>query len=218
MALNFVNSITETILLATSLLAVIPPQNQVPDSNGVIVAHTKILASYQSKTPRPSTKKATISVEGEKIPIALRLYQYSDLLTTYFPEKDFIAEASSSGEGQSVRFFANFGGKQQKNAYVHFAFLNGLKNLGQVKSFVNGKNGLIASNGWRVVNRTRNLPYSWAKEKIVFRGSKNLVGAVYIGEQKGKAFYVITHFPGEYGDGFPPRADLILRNLQVGGG
>jgi hypothetical protein len=27
---------------------------------------------------------------------------------------------------------------------------------------------------------------------------------------------VITHFPAEYGDGFVPRVDLILRNLVVG--
>ncbi|WYL96503.1 MAG: hypothetical protein HEQ35_24260 [Gloeotrichia echinulata IR180] len=44
------------------------------------------------------------------------------------------------------------------------------------------------------------------------------MGNVYIGQQNGKAFYVISQFPGEYGDGFSPRADLILQNLQVSRG
>jgi len=42
------------------------------------------------------------------------------------------------------------------------------------------------------------------------------VGDVYLGEQNGKAFYVISQFPVEYGDGFPPRSDLILQHLEVG--
>ena len=61
----------------------------------------------------------------------------------------------------------------------------------------------------------RNVPYRWAKEKIVFSKGKNIVGNVYIGQQNDKVFYVISQFPGEYGDGFSPRADLILQNLQV---
>ncbi|BAZ30073.1 hypothetical protein NIES4074_25290 [Cylindrospermum sp. NIES-4074] len=209
MAVKLINFIAGTILLGGSLSGAIPLENQVAHGN-------TIFASYQSKIKRSPTKTATITVEGEKIPVTLKLYEYSNLLTTYFPDKDFIAQGSGSGEGSSVRFIANFGGTKNEKAYIHFAFLNGLRTLPQVSRFVNGKNGLIASNGWRVVNRTRNVPYPWAKEKIIFSKGKNITGAVYLGEQKGKAFYVITHFPGEYGDGFPPRADLIFRNLQVG--
>jgi hypothetical protein len=38
-----------------------------------------------------------------------------------------------------------------------------------------------------------------------------------LGEQKGKVFYVITHLPVEYGDSFETRADLIFKNLEIGG-
>ncbi|NEQ26537.1 MAG: hypothetical protein F6K28_47415, partial [Microcoleus sp. SIO2G3] len=77
---------------------------------------------------------------------------------------------------------------------------------------------LVASNRWQVVNPSEEVPYSWAKERIVFREgmtSENIMGDVYIGESNGKAFYVITHYPAEYAEGFGPRADLILKNLQV---
>ncbi|MDZ8053043.1 MAG: hypothetical protein RMX68_003155 [Aulosira sp. ZfuVER01] len=209
---------TGAILLTTSLGCAPAVHSQLSQSNSATATPTAIQTSYNSTTNRPATKTATISVEGEKVPVTLRLYdQYSNLFTTYFPEKDFLAEGGSSGEGTGVRFIANFGGNKNENAYVHVAFLNSIKTLDQLKSFVNGKNGLIASNKWRVVDRTKKVPYAWAKEKIVFSQSKNIVGNVYIGQQKGKVFYVITHYPVEYGDGFPPRADLILKNLQVGG-
>ncbi|WP_243713861.1 hypothetical protein [Nostoc sp. 106C] len=206
---------TGAILLATSLGCAAPLPNQLSSGN-ITTTATAFQTSYNSTSNRPTTKTATISVEGEKTSITLRLYdQYSNLFTTYFPDKEFLAQGSSSGEGTGVRFIANFGGSKNENAYVHIAFLNNLKTLQQLKSFVNAKNGLIASNRWRVVDRTQKVPYAWAREKIVFSKGKNIVGNVYLGQENGKVFYVITNYPVEYGDGFAPRADLILQNLQV---
>ncbi|QIR37441.1 hypothetical protein HCG51_12455 [Tolypothrix sp. PCC 7910] len=217
MTLKLVNLMTGAILLVTTLGCATPAQNQLSSGNSVTPAPTAIQTSYNSKANRPATKTGTISIEGEKTPTTLRLYnQYSDLFSTYFPEKDFIAEGNSSGEGTGVRFIANFGGSKNDNAYIHVAFLNDLKNLNQLRSFINGKNGLIASNGWRVVSRSQKVAYPWAKEKIVFSKGKDIVGDVYLGQQNGKVFYVILQFPVAYSDGFPSRADLILQNLVVG--
>ncbi len=208
---------TGAILLATSLGCAAPLPNQLSSGN-ITTTATAFQTSYNSTSNRPTTKTATISVEGEKTSITLRLYdQYSNLFTTYFPDKEFLAQGSSSDEGTGVRFIANFGGSKNENAYVHIAFLNNLKTLQQLKGFVNAKNGLIASNRWRVVDRTQKVPYAWAREKIVFSKGKNIVGNVYLGQENGKVFYVITNYPVEYGDGFAPRADLILQNLQVAG-
>ncbi|OUL33743.1 hypothetical protein BV375_06805 [Nostoc sp. 106C] len=215
MHLHLGNLMTGAILLATSLGCAAPLPNQLSSGN-ITTTATAFQTSYNSTSNRPTTKTATISVEGEKTSITLRLYdQYSNLFTTYFPDKEFLAQGSSSGEGTGVRFIANFGGSKNENAYVHIAFLNNLKTLQQLKSFVNAKNGLIASNRWRVVDRTQKVPYAWAREKIVFSKGKNIVGNVYLGQENGKVFYVITNYPVEYGDGFAPRADLILQNLQV---
>jgi hypothetical protein len=208
-----------TFILSTSFGCAIQTQNQVMDGHNLIITSTTNLISYQSKTNRPTTKTATITIEGEQNSITLKLYdQYSNLFTTYYPKKDFLPEAVSSGEGTGVRFIANFGGNRNQNAYVSVSFLNSFKTLEQLRNFVSGNNGLIASNKWQVVSRTRNTPYRWAKEKIVFnkkQGTQNITGTVYLGQQKDKVFYVMTHYPVEYGDGFPPRANFILQNLEV---
>ncbi|MBK1987946.1 hypothetical protein A0J48_010405 [Sphaerospermopsis aphanizomenoides BCCUSP55] len=217
MSINFLKFLSSTVLLSLNTAYTSPPENQALRENSLITEYTTVVANHKSQKNRPSKKTTTISIEGEKTQITLQLYQSKNLLTTYFPDPDFRAESTASGEGQSVRFIVNFGGIKNENAYVHIAFLNNLKTLGQVRNFINGKRGLIASNKWRVVSRTANVPYPWAKEKINFSKGKDIVGEIYLGEQKGKAFYVITHYPVEYGDGFAPREDVILRNLEIGG-
>lgn len=216
MFLQAIYPIASVIVLGSALGYVFSPEHQVTASNKVTASKTMEI-SYRPKSSKPTTKTAVISIEGEKTAIALRLYEeYKDLFTTYFPDKDFLPEGVSSGEGTGVRFIANFGGVRNNNAYVSVSFLNSLKNLGQLRRFVNSKSGLIAANKWRVISRTQNTGYPWAKEKIVFRQGRDITGRLYLGQRNGKVFYVITHYPVEYGDGFAPRADLILRNLQVG--
>jgi hypothetical protein len=208
--------IASVIVLGSALGYVFAPGNQVIASSTVTASKTMEI-SYSPKSSKPTTKTGVIYIEGEKTAIALKLYQeYQDLFTTYFPQKDFLPQGVSSGEGTGARFIANFGGVRNNNAYVSVSFLNSVKNLGQLRRFVNSKSGLIAANKWRVISRTQNTGYPWAKEKIGFRQGRDITGTLYLGQQNGKVFYVITHYPLEYGDGFAPRADLILRNLQVG--
>jgi hypothetical protein len=217
MFLQAIYRITSVIILGSTFGHVFLPEAQVIASSKTAATPHTIEISDSSKSRKPSTKTAVISVEGEKTTVSLKLYEeYKNLFTTYFPDKDFLTEGVSSGEGTGVRFIANFGGVKNNNAYVGISFLNSVKNLGQLRRFVNSKSGLIASNKWRVVSRIQNTSYSWAKEKIVFRQGRDLTGTLYLGQQNGKVFYVITLYPIEYGDGFAPRADLILRNLQVG--
>jgi len=179
---------------------------------------TVALAGSKAQTQRPPTKTGTIRVEGEKTQVPLKLYkQASPAFSTYYVSNYFVPEFSSSGEGTAVRFFANTTGTKNQDAYVHFFFPARAKSLGQIRTLVNGKGGLIASNRWQVVSRTQKVPYSWAKEKINFqqrKGNQIRLGSVYLGENKGKAFYAIAHYPGEYGDGFAPREDLIFQNVQ----
>lgn len=169
---------------------------------------------------RPSTKTDTISVEGEKTKVTLKLYdQASQVFTTYFPEPDFVVESSGSGEGTGARFYFNAGGQQNQDVYVAMFFPAQATTLEQIKELVTQEQGLLQSNQWKVVNQDEDVAYSWAKERIVFEeqrpSSQNIQGEVYIGESGGKAFYVISHYPAEYAEGFGPRADLILKNLQV---
>ncbi|WP_414566451.1 MULTISPECIES: hypothetical protein [unclassified Anabaena] len=216
MSIRLVHIAPATILLLTFWGCTVTQSNQTSPGNSTGATPTPIQSSYNSKSDRPETKTATISIEGEETPINLRLYQeYSQLFTTYYPDEDFISEGVSSGEGTGVRFISNFDGNKNEDAYVSFSFLNSFQTLEQLRNFVNGASGLIASNGWQIVNQTQDASYPWSQEQIVFREGQDITGVIYLGEQNGKVFYAVTHYPLEYGDGFAPRADFILQNLQV---
>jgi hypothetical protein len=173
-----------------------------------------------TESEQPSTKTDTMSVEGEKTEVTLKRYnQASEIFTTYFPEKDFVGESRNFGEGTGAWFIYNVGGRQNKNVFVAMFFPAKATTLEELQQSAQERR-LLEANQWQLVNRTKEVPYTWAKEKIVYRqrtGSQNIGGEVYVGEANGKAFYVITHYPAEYGDGFAPRANLILKNLQVKG-
>jgi hypothetical protein len=125
----------------------------------------------------------------------------------------------SQYEDKDIRFFVNFANTKVRDAYVQLAFRNDFRNINVVRSFVNGRRGLIALNGWEIVSSTHKTNYPWAREQITFRkkqGDKNIVGNIYLGQQNGRAFYIVTHYPAEFGDGFAPRANIILQYLKVG--
>lgn len=202
-----------------------PQNNSTAHSTSKSTATTKKEPPAQTakktiESQEPSTKTDTMSVEGEKTEVTLKRYdQASDVFTTYVPEKDFVAESRDFGEGTDAWFIYNVGGNPNKNVFVAMFFPAKATTLEQLKQFAQDRR-LLEANQWELVTRTKEVPYSWAKEKIVYKqraSSQNLGGEVYVGEANGKAFYVITHYPAEYGDGFAPRADLILKNLQVKG-
>lgn len=178
-------------------------------------------ADTKRDAERPSTKTDTISIEGEKSEVTLKLYdELSQIFTTYFPKDDFVAESVSSGEGTGSTFYFNIDGNKNSDVYVSVFFPNGVNSAEQLERLLTAKGGLVQTNQWQMENRTKDVPYSWAKEKILYKqpgNEQNILAALYIGEANGKVFYVITHYPAEYGDGFAPRADFILKNLDVKG-
>jgi len=176
-------------------------------------------ADTKTASKRPRTKTDTISVEGEKTTVTLKLYdELSKVFTTYFPKDDFVVETRRSGAGTESIFYYNVDGTKNKDVYVSVSFPTWANNPEQLERLLTAKGGLVQRNQWQMEIRTKDVPYSWAKEKIVYKqpgSAQNVVAEVYIGKASGKVFYIITHYRAEYGDGFAPRADLILKNLQV---
>lgn len=209
------------LVLSTSVGCTNRPANPIEDGNSLAGTPTPLKVINKANTKRPPTKTATISVEGEKTQINLKLYNQESLaFSTYYPESYFIPKSGGSGEGTGVRFYVNSNGTKNQDAYIHFFFPARRTSVAQLKNMINGKRGLIATNGWKANSWSRDLPYSWAKERVVFnqrKGNQIINGSVILGEYKGKAFYVITHIPGDYGDGFGPRANVVFQNLQFGG-
>lgn len=175
------------------------------------------LPSTQSES-RPNQKTVTDEWTQKQIPVKLFSLQGFPF-TTYFPESDFIVDSGGSGEGSGVWFYSQVGGKKDELAYVHFFFPAKPTTLEAMKKEVTGKRGLMETNKWTVKRRSQDVPYSWAKERIdferPFNAQNNIMGTVYIGEHNGKAFRVTEHFPADYGDGFAPRASILLKELQL---
>ena len=208
-----------TILLFSTSIACTPRSANSTQDVSLSTSKNSVAqaSTTKAKQSRPGTKTETISVEGEKQQVSLKLFSDPVVpFTTYFPA-DFIVDRGGSDEGTGVRFTSKINGATNEKAYVH-AFLPAKPpNVARMKTVVTGARGLLATNKWKIVSRTNKVNYPWAKEKIVFEqraAGQNLTGNVIIGENKGKAFYVITHYPAEYGDGFEPRANLILKNMQ----
>ena len=175
------------------------------------------MPSTQSKSSRPSKK--TVTDPWTQTPIPVTLFGADAFpFTTYFPERDFIVDSGSSDEGSGFWFYSKVGGKKYESAYVHLFFPAKPTTLEGMRREVLGKRGLMETNKWIVKRRSQTVPYRWAKERIDFeqnQGNKTIMGTVYIGEHKGKAFRVTEHFPADYGDGFAPRASIILNELQM---
>lgn len=207
-----------TLILSTSVACTsqIPQNSTTNPSPGTTPTRSPI----QTPQTQPDTKTDTLSVEGEKREITLKLYDQTGLpFTTYIPADNFVDEIVASGEGTSVWFyFKKLDGNPNKEVYVQFFFPSQPTTPENLKKQLLGNNGLFSSNQWQQVNQEQENLYPWAREKIVFQkrqDNRNTIAAVFIGEHNGTAFWVAEHYPGEYGDGFAPLADKILTNLQL---
>ncbi|NJL36785.1 MAG: hypothetical protein HC840_09905 [Leptolyngbyaceae cyanobacterium RM2_2_4] len=174
---------------------------------------------YSFQTSEPETKMAQVSVEGETSEIELqRFVSESSPFMTYFPAEDFTPEAAGEGSEEGDRFYFSPTGTPNREAYVQVVFPENASSPEDVQQLVLGDKGLLAINNWDEVSQNSSTAYSWAVEEIFYEqntDAETYMGVVYIGEQNGEAFYVVTHAPAEYGDGFDPRANMILENLEI---
>jgi hypothetical protein len=167
---------------------------------------------------QPESRVIPLSIEGQPTEVELKLFHPADLpLTTYFPAKEFQSEVQNANGATQIRFSFSPTGQKDPKAYLQIVLPESGNSLEQVQEMLVGDRGIMATNGWELVDRTDVVSYPWAKEKLLYQyqASDGLtVGSIYVGENKGKAFYILTHYPAEYGDGFEPRSAIILENLQ----
>ena len=209
------------ILVLSTLIACVPQTTNTDHSTAEAVDSTP--DQTPDPTPntqsRPATKTVTDDWTQQQIPV--KLYDQEGIpFTTYFSEPDFIVEQASSGEGTGVWFYSKLDGKKYEPAYVHIFFPSNPLTVEEMKEAVSGERGLMKTNQWTVIRHNEEVAYSWAKERIDFEKRaqpQNRIGTVYIGEYNGKAFRITEHFPADYGDGFSPRASIILKELQLRG-
>jgi hypothetical protein len=226
MKLQNLRHILAGVLLA-AVVACAPPSTQTPSASQDTQPESEASASDESspeaqsysEPSAPETKTAQISVEGETTEIELeRFVSESSPFITYFPAEDFMPEAAGESKEEGDRFYFSPTGTPDQKAYVQIVFPEGASSSEDVKELVLGSKGLLVANNWDEVSQDSSSTYPWAVEEIVYEQNTEAeiyTGVVYIGEQNGEAFYVVTHAPAEYGDGFNPRANIILENLEA---
>lgn len=158
----------------------------------------------------PETKRETILVEGEPQEITLKLYQQDYIpVLTYYPDS-LTVNTACSDQGCGVFF-------EVPQAQVHVFVPPVQTTLQELEAGV--ELGLLVSNGWQqqaTYTEPEILSYPWMKKAIAFtRYEDNILGMVYLGESQGRVFRVTLAYVGDMGDGFAPRAEMILRYLQV---
>lgn len=160
----------------------------------------------------PQTKPGTLRVEGTDEPITLRRVDEGAVpFTTFIPEGDFGVESGRAREGTFARFTAQFGGVLNPDAYVHFVFPDAP--LDSVRAALFGTGGRFEREGWQ--EEIGPSPCLWAHEGFVYRApGSDATGIVCLGEHAGDAFYLLTHHPAEYGDGFGPRLNVLLDEFR----
>jgi hypothetical protein len=168
---------------------------------------------------RPETLTTTVSVEGEPTEVELQLFDEAGMpFTTYVPAEEFTEDVAASGEGEGVRFYFSPTGTPDEQAYLHIFFPTDAPDAEAMSELLMGEEGLLTTNGWQVVDRTNSVRFPWAEERIVYEQPTpqgTYMGSIFVGEHEGKSFIAFTHYPVEYGDGFEPRAEVILENLEL---
>lgn len=164
-------------------------------------------AAVPMPTPTPAPARPdTIFVEGMPTPIATVAYTTPEgfplAFTTRHPD-DLAVQELSSGEGDAVRFTANFGGPMDEQAVLNvFVFPGGTR-----EEVARVRVRELAALEARVAERQRQ--FAWSLLELAFTGEA-FSGYYALGEHAGRYFYVMAAHPPEYGDGFGPRVQYVL--------
>ena len=168
---------------------------------------------------RPASLQASITLEGTAEPIALRLFEWtppapSPGLSTYVPQ-DIVPRPSAAGAAPTLRFVANFGAVMQAQAYLEMAWLPAAASRRQALA----STGRVAPGAAPLRRRSparHQFGWSLAEYDIAYRdktGSR-IAGVTALGRHGGRYFKLTLHYPLEYGAGFGPRAELILKEWR----
>lgn len=154
------------------------------------------------------TKTVTIELEGMPEEIEIKLYQNDDLgLVTYYPANMITVE-----EDNTVWFYYARDGEINDEAYVKI-----LKDIdGNLDDYEPGR--FFTENGWELVYEMEEEleRYTWAERNLIFKNASLSRNAIVLPvKADDELFSIILQYQDEYGDGFYPRANIILENIYL---
>lgn len=160
----------------------------------------------------PETKTDKISMEGVDYDFELYLYDDKDFYT-YYPQEDMLPEQTSSDQGEGVIFYANYNEKKNQQVYLkYFMFDDSITSLKELE-----ESHYLTDLGWKLVTdaETDSL-YPWTIDQFFIRDEedKKYLGTLYLGKQDHHLFMFAIHAPGEYAEGFYPRAQKVIEEFH----
>lgn len=147
----------------------------------------------------------TITIEGMDQPITLNFFDGERNFITYVPE-DMLAEIVSLGEGYTYRFYANYLGNKNENAYLQFYFFS--KEITEKPEMFGEKGRFTIENLDMKPVKEGDKMYKWSLEEYSTKGAYGILG-----EHEGQYFSMLILYPGEFAEGFVPRANKIIDHL-----
>lgn len=171
-----------------------------------------------SSPQRPEFSSEQIEIEGEPVELALKLFAEPELpYSTYIPIDEFVTDIQETEQATVVTHYANFNDTLNENAYMRVVFPKRATTVEALQEQILGEEGLLASQNWQITDRTDVVVWPWAREYIHFLSTnpdENMAGQILIGEHEGQGFYILSHYPIEYTEGFEPRAMVLINELQ----
>lgn len=160
----------------------------------------------ENETRLSESKEQTIEIEGMEETV-VSYYYNGGIFKTYVPE-DLIVENASSGEGDVYWFYANYNNEKKDDVYLQlFFFPETIKEQPQMV----GEGGMLTLQGFdgEAVEAENRLK-DWSIEE--YHGNNGEAYA-YLGKHHDRYFVFILRHPGEFAEGFVPRASLVMENL-----
>lgn len=165
----------------------------------------------------PDRIEDTILVEGTPQPIIVRRVDSPAGFPLPFATlagEDFDVE-TEAGEAPAVRFVARFGGVRNQDAVLELV----VHPAGTSREEAERRaSEALRFHDQPVPREERRFDGSVGEWRIgeasPVPAPEVGVGHVALGERDGRYFHLVSRYPAEYGDGFPPRAAVILESWR----
>lgn len=170
-------------------------------------------------TDRPRALVDTTVIEGVEETVRLGLFRsptgFPMPFSTYLPA-DMVAEWTGQGE-DGVRFVANFGGRTDRNVFVHIVAREA--SVAQAELLARAYEGVDGNQLGGEMAPMADIAdrYPWARGAYDIHyevQDRHYNAVLLIAQHDRRLFQLVLHCPAEYADGFWPRADLILEHWR----
>ena len=171
---------------------------------------------------RPQMRVDTLVLEGMAEPVTLTLVRAPNdfpLPFSTYATSDFIVEsvASTANGDPAVRFIAVFGGVRNDDAFLEVAAYP----AGTTEAEASARAARAVGEGGEVVApEEASMEWTVRQWRLAARDPRGgwILGFAGLGRHGDRWFHIVARYPGEYADGFGPRADLILEYWRWGDG